>query len=61
MYTKVASLPNLYIRNIIPNAMSIPLLGYLALSGWGEAFINGHLADACTVFGLYPFLPQQEC
>jgi hypothetical protein len=37
MYTKVTSLPNLYIRNIIPDDMSIPLLEYLAQSGWGYA------------------------
>jgi hypothetical protein len=37
MYTRPTSLANLYIRNIIPDDMSIPLLGYRALSGWGEA------------------------
>ena len=37
MYTKATDLPNLYIRNIIPTDMKIPLLGYRALSGWGEA------------------------
>jgi hypothetical protein len=26
-----------YIRNIIPDDMNIPLLGYRALSGWGDA------------------------
>ena len=35
MYTKATSLPNLYIRNIIPDDMGIPLLEHLALSGWG--------------------------
>jgi hypothetical protein len=37
MYTKATSLPNLYIRNIMPDDMNIPLLGYRALSGWGYA------------------------
>jgi hypothetical protein len=37
MYTRATSLPNLYIRNIIPDDMNIPLLEYRALSGWGEA------------------------
>src|SRR5829696_4257291 len=41
MYTRTTSLPSLYIRNIIPDDMSIPLLGYRALSGWGEAFKIG--------------------
>jgi hypothetical protein len=40
----------MYIRNIIPRDMSIPLLGYRALSGWDEASRNSqmdsHLADA---------------
>src|SRR5919112_1277369 len=35
MYTRATNLPNLYIRNIIPDDMKILLLGYRALSGWG--------------------------
>ena len=35
MYARAASLPNLYIRNIIPDDMGIPSLAVLALSGWG--------------------------
>jgi hypothetical protein len=37
MYTRAKSLSILYIRNIIPDDTGIPLLGYRALSGWGEA------------------------
>jgi hypothetical protein len=37
MYTRAKSLPNLYIRNIIPGDMGIPLLGYRAMSGRGYA------------------------
>ena len=37
MYIRATSLPKLYIRNIIPDDMGIPLLGYRALSGWGYA------------------------
>ena len=40
MYAKDKSLPILYIRNIIPDNISIPLLGYRALSGWGEALLT---------------------
>jgi hypothetical protein len=40
MYTKATSLSVLYIRNIIPDNISIPLLGYRALSGWGEALFT---------------------
>jgi hypothetical protein len=32
---KATSLSNLYIRNIMPDDMSIPLLAHRALSGWG--------------------------
>jgi hypothetical protein len=35
-YVQVSGLV-VYIRNIIPDDMSTPLLEYLALSGWGEA------------------------
>jgi hypothetical protein len=35
MYTRAASLPNLYIRNIMPDAMGMPLLEHLTLSGRG--------------------------
>jgi hypothetical protein len=35
LYTRAMSLPSLYIRNIMPTDTSIPLLEYLALSGWG--------------------------
>jgi hypothetical protein len=35
MYTRATSLPSLYLRNIMPTDTSIPLLEYLALSGWG--------------------------
>src|SRR5215208_2477121 len=37
MYTRATSLPNPYIRNIIPDNVSIPLLGYRALLGRGYA------------------------
>jgi hypothetical protein len=37
MYIRATSLPKLYIRNIIPDAAGIPLLGYRALSGSGYA------------------------
>ena len=40
MYAKDKSLLILYIRNIIPDNISIPLLGYRALSGWGEALFT---------------------
>jgi hypothetical protein len=46
MYTRAKSLPNLYIRNIIPTDTSIPLRGYRALSGWGYApYMGGWVAD----------------
>ena len=35
MYTWATSLPNLYIRNIMPDDMGIPLLERITLSGWG--------------------------
>jgi hypothetical protein len=35
MYTRAKSLPNLYIRNIIPDDVGILLPEPLALSGWG--------------------------
>jgi hypothetical protein len=40
------SLPRLYIRNIIPDDVSIPLLEHLALSGWGYAdlYAGGNFA-----------------
>jgi hypothetical protein len=37
MYTRATSLPNLYIRNIMPDEVSILLLEHLVLSGWGYA------------------------
>jgi hypothetical protein len=37
MYSKATSLLNLYIRNIIPGDMGIPLLEHLALSGRADA------------------------
>ena len=40
MYTRAKSLPILYIRNIIPEGMGIPLLGYRALSGRPDAAFN---------------------
>ena len=42
MYTRATSLPILYIRNIIPEAMSIPLLGYLVISGRGHGLATMH-------------------
>jgi hypothetical protein len=43
MYTRAKSPPNLYIRNIIPNDVSIPSPAVLGLSGrleaaWGSAW-----------------------
>jgi hypothetical protein len=35
MYTRATSLPNLYIRNIIPDDMGIPPSGAPGQSGWG--------------------------
>jgi hypothetical protein len=48
MYTRATSLPNLYIRNIISDDISIPLLKHLALSGWGYAELrhNGVLRSS---------------
>jgi hypothetical protein len=40
MYIRATSLPNLYIRNIIPEDVGIPLLGYRALTGRGEALFT---------------------
>jgi hypothetical protein len=40
MYTRATSLPNLYIRNIIPDGTSIPLAEHLGLSGRGYALIH---------------------
>jgi hypothetical protein len=37
MYTKATSLPNLYIRNIIPDDMGIPSPAVLGQSGRGDA------------------------
>src|SRR5215203_3761675 len=37
MYTRSTSLPNLYIRNIIPDDMGNPLVGVPGPSGWGYA------------------------
>jgi hypothetical protein len=50
MYTRVTSLLNLYIRNIIPDDMSIPLLEHLAVSGRGEAVLR---ADTRTSLSGY--------
>jgi hypothetical protein len=44
------SLPSLYIRNIIPDDVSIPLLGYRALSGWGYADFHADANFALTEF-----------
>ena len=38
MYIRTTSLPILYIRNIMPDAMGISLPEHLGLSGWGEPF-----------------------
>jgi hypothetical protein len=38
MYTRATSLANLYIRNIIPDAVGIPLLEHLA--DWGGAMLS---------------------
>ena len=40
MYTRAKSLPNLYIRNIIPDDMGIPLLEYLVISGRPHAYFG---------------------
>jgi hypothetical protein len=40
MYTRATSLSNLYIRNIIPDDIGIPLLEHLALSGRGYALFT---------------------
>jgi hypothetical protein len=40
MYTRATTRPNLYIRNIMPGDMGIPLLGYRALLGWGYADVH---------------------
>src|SRR5829696_2616898 len=37
MYTRATSLPNLYIRNIIPDDIGNPLVGVPGPSGWGYA------------------------
>jgi hypothetical protein len=36
MYTRATSLPNLYIRNIIPDGMGIPLPEHLAYRGGAQ-------------------------
>jgi hypothetical protein len=41
MYAKATSLPNLYIRNIIPDDVSIPLPEHLALSGRSDTDFHG--------------------
>jgi len=40
MYTTSTKALTLYIRNIIPDGLGIPLLGYQALSGWGYALFT---------------------
>jgi hypothetical protein len=40
MYTRATSLPSLYIRNIIPGDVGIPLPEHLALSGRGYALFT---------------------
>jgi hypothetical protein len=50
MYTKATSLPNLYIRNIIPTDTSIPFLGYRALSGWGYTDFHASVNFAFWAF-----------
>jgi hypothetical protein len=53
MYTKATSLANLYIRNIIPDGTSIPLLEHPALSGRGytdfHASVNFAFWGFCEV------------
>ena len=49
MYTKAKSLTNLYIRNIIPSDMGIPLLGCLALSGRPDADFHAFTMVMCFV------------
>ena len=53
MYTRATSLPSLYIRNIIPDDMSIPLLAHRGLSGWGytdfHASVNFAFWGFCEV------------
>src|SRR5829696_3742936 len=46
----VTSLLLQYIRTLYPTIRASSLRRLLALSGWGEAFINGHVADQRLVF-----------
>jgi hypothetical protein len=50
MYTRTTSLPILYIRNIIPADMGIPLPEHVALSGWGYADFHAGVNFALTEF-----------
>jgi hypothetical protein len=50
MYTRITGPPILYIKNIIPGDMGIPLLGYRALSGWGYADIHAGVNFRFTEF-----------
>jgi hypothetical protein len=50
MYTRTTSLPILYIRNIIPADMGIPLPEHVALSGWGYADFHAGVNFAFTEF-----------
>jgi hypothetical protein len=50
MYTRATSLPNLYIRNIIPDDMGIPLLERITLSGWGYTDFNASVNSAFWAF-----------
>jgi len=51
MYTKTTSLPNLYIRNVIPGDVGITLLGYGALSG--GAMLNFAITEFYEVQQLF--------
>jgi hypothetical protein len=50
MYASATSPPVLYIRNIIPDDMSIPLLASPGLSGWGCADFHAGVTFAITEF-----------
>jgi len=50
MYTKATSLPSLYIRNIIPDDMGIPLLERITLSGWGYTAFHASVNFAFWAF-----------
>jgi len=50
MYTRAKSLPNLYIRNIMPDDMGIPLLERITLSGWGYTHFHASVNFAFWAF-----------